>query len=330
MSAYEIIPIQTGRRVLVINSYFDLEKRDELHADDFDIVLFNMPQVSYNSLRKLLADFSPVTSTKYQLKPKFLVRAQTMPATKLEPLFDGFVVSATDTDLAVRAEEIITLTQQLNIPAMKTPAFNEREFFIRLSQYALCRGENNFTSSSCGVYSMGVSAFYAAAIDIHDASSVGQSPDDTNLRSFTDFMLENQYVEPVRFVDRIHLCPFCNNEALLFTECCTQCNSSNIDEEDMIHHFRCANITPESTYRFDGVLRCPKCKRILRHIGVDYDRPAKVAVCNECHTTLFRTTMRILCRTCGKMSSPDTLIPYNVQEFAFTEAGRYFICNYQI
>ena len=33
------------------------------------------------------------------------------------------------------------------------------------------------------------------------------------------------------------------------------------------------------------MLICPKCHKKLRHIGVDYDRPAVVYTCNDCENS---------------------------------------------
>lgn len=70
-----------------------------------------------------------------------------------------------------------------------------------------------------------------------------------------------------------HVCPKCYDKGMIYQETCPKCGSVDVEEHNMIHHFRCANISPERTYVKDGKLICPKCLKELHHIGVDYDRP---------------------------------------------------------
>ena len=134
-------------------------------------------------------------------------------------------------------------------------------------------------------------------------------------------MLELGFAEKVRLKDKVHTCPECGDSHLLFMECCPKCKSSNIKQEAILHHFRCANISPESTYQWDGELRCPKCKKILRHVGVDYDRPATVYTCYECGNNFMRSDMRVECTNCGVTTTPDALIAVDVIEYKLTADG---------
>ena len=89
----------------------------------------------------------------------------------------------------------------------------------------------------------------------------------------------------------------------------------------MLHHFRCANISPESTYVYDDKLRCPKCRQYLHHIGVDYDRPTDVHTCGECGHTFIHTKMKVRCAHCGSMHRPAHLQPMDVIRYKYTAEG---------
>jgi hypothetical protein len=104
-------------------------------------------------------------------------------------------------------------------------------------------------------------------------------------------------------------------------EACPKCDSSLLKEEPVLHHFRCANISPESSYAYDGELRCPKCHQFLRHIGVDYDRPSNVYTCQECNHTFLHTRMKVHCSSCNKTLRPSELLPYDVYTYEFTSEG---------
>ncbi len=330
MEPYRIDTNGAGRRILSITRYFDVDATEELNADDFDIVFIDMPQASYNAIRILLGRTSPLISKKCRLKPRFVTAFNRNDFTRLSPLIDGFVQSAVDNEVAVRSEEIFHALSDLEIQPGHGVVRTEKDFFIGISQYCLSRGRINFTASTIPSISQGLSSVYSAYVDIHETVGCGNNPDDKNIRNMVQWFLEAGYVTPVKFVERIHLCPMCQSAALLFSECCQKCHSSNIREEEMIHHFRCANIAPESEYLYDGELRCPKCKHFLRHIGVDYDRPARVQTCNECGATQMHSEMKVLCSVCGNVTQPHLLTPYDIKEYAFTQEGIRFICHYNM
>jgi hypothetical protein len=107
------------------------------------------------------------------------------------------------------------------------------------------------------------------------------------------------------FFDRIHCCPQCRSGHLSVREECHCCRSPNIREEVVIHHFRCAHEAPESQFRTGTSFECPKCARPLRHIGLDYDKPGSVTLCNECGSINDKPIVGFKCIDCGAHHSPD-------------------------
>ena len=92
------------------------------------------------------------------------------------------------------------------------------------------------------------------------------------------------------FVDKVNLCDRCYSSFLNFREVCPKCGSADLKAEDIVHHFVCAYVGAESDFRKDGddEMTCPKCRRSVRHIGVDYDKPGVIYRCNKCQEN-FRT-----------------------------------------
>jgi len=328
MAPYRIDSNKLGRRILTIKEYVDIDAIDELKPEDFDITFVDTPNVSYNGVRLLLAKTSPLISKKCRLKPRFLTVFNRNDFNSLQPLIDGFAQSSVDDEVTTRAEDILRTIETLHIKNEYGAVDTENDFFRYLCRYCLSRGILEFTASTMQSLQKGLSAVYSAYVDIHETVGCGNNPDDKNLRKMVGMFLEAGYIEPVKFVERIHLCPVCQSSVLLFSECCGKCHSSNIHEEDMIHHFRCANISPESEYQYDGELRCPKCKRFLQHIGIDYDRPAKVYSCNECGATQMHSDMKVVCAVCGHTTQPDSLTPYDIKEYTFTQAGIRYFCEH--
>ena len=60
---------------------------------------------------------------------------------------------------------------------------------------------------------------------------------------------------------------------------------------------------------------------MLRHIGIDYDRPAKVQTCMDCHSQQFRSKIKVLCGTGGRAYTPSELNQYDIYEYNFTPLG---------
>jgi len=329
MIPYSIDINRLGRRILTVKKYFDIDMTDELNGEDFDMIFIDTPNISYNVVRYLLAKTSPLISKKCRLKPRFLTIFNRNDFSSLRPLIDGFAQSSVDDEVTARAEEILRNIDNLHIKQDYGVVDSENDFFIGLCRYCLSRGMLEFTASTMQSLQKGLSAVYSAYVDIHETVGCGHNPDDKNLRKMVQLFLDAGYIEPVKFVERIHLCPICQSSVLLFSECCSKCHSSNIQEEDMIHHFRCANISPESEYQYDGELRCPKCKHFLQHIGIDYDRPAKIYTCGECGATQMRSEMKVICAVCGHTTQPHTLTPYDIKEYTFTQAGVQYFCTHE-
>ena len=66
---------------------------------------------------------------------------------------------------------------------------------------------------------------------------------------------------------------------------------------------------------------CPKCHKKLRHIGVDYDRPAVVYTCNDCENSFTSPITKATCCYCQSTFPVNTLVPRNIEDYEITEEG---------
>ena len=321
MEPYRIETNQAGRRVFIIQDFADIDSDKSFTADDFDLVYFDTGHIPYNQVRQMMSETSPIHRSRFYLKPRYMSVVNSNLYEHMDGLIDGYGVSAIDPDITVKAEGILFQIDALKAcETYKTPA-DEEEIFRRICVYCFTREQYNFTATTIWSLASGVSKTYMAYSVINHAIGANASPDDSDMRKLVDKLLEKNYIEPAKFVERIQLCPDCHGDNLIFSECCKKCKSSDLKEEDLIHHFRCANISPESEYMSDGELICPKCKRLLRHIGLDYDRPSKVQTCNNCGAQQFNSAIKVLCANCGNIYSPSQLQRYDVFEYNFTQYG---------
>ncbi len=126
------------------------------------------------------------------------------------------------------------------------------------------------------------------------------------------------------FYDVVNLCPECDSSHLNFKKICPECKSSDLRIEDYIHHFRCGYLAPETDFRKENPdkLICPKCGRELKHIGVDYDKPSKVFICNKCGKIFEDPEKVFSCFNCGEVSAVEEVKKMTVKKFFITRYGR--------
>jgi Thaumarchaeal output domain 1 len=155
--------------------------------------------------------------------------------------------------------------------------------------------------------------------------SGGPEADRERMKQGLEELVERGDAERV-FFDRLTLCPNCENHALNVREICPSCGSAHLEPFTAIFHFRCGFVGPESAFGMEpGGLRCPKCRRLLKDLGTDYDSPGTFFECRSC-TAQFQTAhIGGRCLACGCRF--DQTAMQNVQQldvFAYriTEKGR--------
>jgi hypothetical protein len=108
-----------------------------------------------------------------------------------------------------------------------------------------------------------------------------------------------------QFFERFHVCHHCTSSRLHAREVCMQCRSSHLEEQSLIHHYRCGWQAVQTSFEVDDVYVCPKCRRELRHFGVDYDKPGTITCCKSCNETMTEPNVELLCLDCGRSTSGD-------------------------
>ena len=303
---YQIKVTPRGRNILIVHGLVPLDSIDAIKAEDFDAIYIEDYGQSHSELAYQLQGMSSIHGIKTHLKPRFLAATLKPRVQQLKPLVDGFAATPSDEKMGERIEEIcnrLALIDLFDISEVKT---NNYVYFLKLCKHAISRGQYTFTTSLEEAYAQGHTALFVAK----------QESMISNMKAefvrFNQTLRELGYAERKKFEERIHVCPHCKGSHLYYMESCPKCDSSLLKEEPVLHHFRCANISPESSHAYDGELRCPKCHQMLRHIGVDYDRPANVYTCQECSHTFLHTRMKVVCASCKKVSRPSELLAQDI------------------
>lgn len=129
------------------------------------------------------------------------------------------------------------------------------------------------------------------------------------------------------FFDRLHFCPACQSSRLNAREECSACRSPDVREESIINHFRCAHQATERQFSQGDQLICPKCRRELRHFGVDYDRPGSATICGPCGQVDADAAIGFLCIDCGARHDAAVVPTRSWYAYALTTLGERRLLN---
>lgn len=90
-------------------------------------------------------------------------------------------------------------------------------------------------------------------------------------------------------------CPGCSSVKTIQTFSCPSCGENDFKLTKLIEHFKCGNFSEESTYEDN---KCPKCKKEIKAVGVDYKVMQNHYVCNSCREVFQELSFRFLCLKC--------------------------------
>ncbi|MFH1001502.1 MAG: hypothetical protein V1783_11780 [Bacteroidota bacterium] len=147
-----------------------------------------------------------------------------------------------------------------------------------------------------------------------------QNANTEDMFKLVDELETKEYIRP-RYEDIVHLCSNCYSAFLNYREVCSKCGSSDLYMENLIHHFVCAKVGPESDFISGNQMVCPKCNKLLHHIGVDYDKPSLIYTCNSCGHHSQESIMEASCFNCKTVQPVDSLIERKINNFELTVLG---------
>jgi len=123
------------------------------------------------------------------------------------------------------------------------------------------------------------------------------------------------------FFDRFRICAECGSARHSVREKCVKCGGTELDDAPYLHHFRCAYQGPEADFRRGRDLVCPKCTRLLNHLGEDYDRPGAMVTCAACRHSAAQSQVKFLCMDCGLHMDTESLPVRDVYAYELTDKG---------
>ena len=107
------------------------------------------------------------------------------------------------------------------------------------------------------------------------------------------------------FSERVNACPKCGSTSVLFREVCPHCGGAGIEQPEVVHHFPCAGVFRAELFGDPESMVCPKCRKLLRHVGVDHEYMEAEFICETCGRASSVVPTYGRCLECGEQFSAD-------------------------
>ncbi|MBN2491090.1 MAG: response regulator [Planctomycetes bacterium] len=152
-------------------------------------------------------------------------------------------------------------------------------------------------------------------------AEIAAGPTHSDFLADLEVLAEQGHLEAT-FHDAVLTCPACGHHDVHFREVCLDCGSADLETEEMIHHYRCSHVGPIREFRKGRNLVCPKCEGTLRHIGIDYQKPADALRCRSCGRFFQDPDVAARCRNCNQTFPAENVQRKRICSYAVTPAGQ--------
>lgn len=314
-ATWKIVTNPNERKILVVNGVLSEEYKKELHLKDYEAIFIESFFEQASQDYQAIFSIHPLLEKSAGLKPFFVTDKLRSKLGIFAAMIDGYADSPTSPSVTNKIEKIYQNIREMGIVHQVGWVDTKEAILIHSFRFMISRKKFKMTP----LLSEGsTSGYIIPFMEVLERAGI---LDISLRRLFQLKLIELGYMRRIRFVNKVYLCPKCQHSHILFVEVCPNCKTSDIQSQSMIHHFRCANVSPEDTYMVDGMLKCPKCGKYLRHIGVDYDRPTDIYICNSCTHHFITPDMNAICARCKETFNTAQLVPYDIYEFELTAKG---------
>jgi len=98
--------------------------------------------------------------------------------------------------------------------------------------------------------------------------------------------------------DNVLCCPKCHSIEIYLEFFCPKCGLPNLFKDVLIEHYTCGYIGVEKEFLRADEYFCPKCRKTLKQIGVDYGKPGIAYKCLDCSEEFPAPTEKWICQNC--------------------------------
>lgn len=119
---------------------------------------------------------------------------------------------------------------------------------------------------------------------------------DKDIAPIINQLVSDKKVIQINMIKEI-ACPKCNNVRVAQMFHCPKCRGTDFKQEKIVEHYKCGNVSTESSYKDD---KCPKCHQTIKVFGVDYRTQDNFYACNECKEIFAEILTDYLCLKCNE------------------------------
>jgi DNA-binding NarL/FixJ family response regulator/Zn finger protein HypA/HybF involved in hydrogenase expression len=140
---------------------------------------------------------------------------------------------------------------------------------------------------------------------LHGTSSTNKDSSDIQRKEEALGLLESDHYVIKNHIGLTIACPTCKSPRVAIRYLCPSCSASNFMRGNVLEHSKCgyagfeASFSAEKNTNDERTLVCPKCRKQLRLIGVDYFKTESAYKCKECNNIFSLLEQRLSCIQCG-------------------------------
>jgi hypothetical protein len=125
-------------------------------------------------------------------------------------------------------------------------------------------------------------------------------------------------------------CPKCGSLSFRIDYACPYCESRKLQKGTMIEHFDCRFLDFMEKFQEGTNLVCPKCRKPLRLVGVDYRKIESVFKCLDCRQSFSLPKISLVSDPCGERLNYDEVLLRPVYTYEFNDALESEVAKYCI
>jgi len=125
-----------------------------------------------------------------------------------------------------------------------------------------------------------------------------------------------------RQIDTLLACPRCRNVSTVLKLKCTNCGETSLRTGTVIEHIPCGYVDFSEKFYDEDRLRCPKCRKTMKALGVDYRKPGSYYRCQSCGEVTPVPARIAHCERCGKAYDLDELDEIEVYAYQLNPEKR--------
>ena len=136
-------------------------------------------------------------------------------------------------------------------------------------------------------------------------------------------LLSEAHILKRNLYDKVIYCPRCGSANVSIHYRCPYCRSFDIMKRSLVEHVTCGYIDTEECFKVEGKFACPKCRKELTKLDVDYRKAGVWCTCNQCTKNFDIPVTAHFCRDCHETFDFEEVVCKDVYSYTLSyDAGK--------